>query len=529
MNSTSQEIQHLLDVFKRSPDWQALPDEERIRVGEFSSKLATIYEKIRNAVEYHEEHLLRRNAIARIIKRRMVRGASGKDIARPFVEELIRARYLPNNTLPERIIDEVAVIIDKYILLINEAVPQEKRKHRQQTYIWIIGLLASELEEFLVPHHRERALVDAMFRIVRNETVFLEEAFSERERDIQLYLAVHRSLLKADPIWLRYQLLKTYYPSWTEHREEVVREVVGRFSSMKEEIESILKHRLAPYLAKVLQPYAVLFWIVKDILEKEPKRAQKIFERPSVLHDFIRQACKARYQRSYEVLRRSAFRSVVFIFATKIILAFILELPFDWYVFGEIAWIPLGLNVFFHPLLLILIAATTRVPSEKNTQKIIQGIEWVVYHKREEKILFRTMKIPSPHTMKGLLTNTLYLVMYLVSFSIIFWGLKQLGFNIVSSLLFVLFLSLVSFFGIRIRQSARELIVVRQRENVITTLFDFFTVPVVRAGRWVTLKFSRVNIFVFILDFIIEAPYKVLVEVFDDLIAFVRYKKEEMY
>ena len=45
-------------------------DEEKIKVHQVSSKVAFLYEKLRNAVDYQEEHLLRKIAIERILKRR---------------------------------------------------------------------------------------------------------------------------------------------------------------------------------------------------------------------------------------------------------------------------------------------------------------------------------------------------------------------------------------------------------------------------------------------------------------------------
>lgn len=529
MSTLRKDIHHVIEVFSKPAEWVAKPDEPKLKVGEFSSKMASLYEKLRNAVEYDEEHLLRRNAIARILKRRLVRGVHGKDLAKPLIEELIRARYLPNNSLPESILGGVEEIIDKYIFLINKATEGKKRKLKKEYYYWILGHMASELEEYLIPHDHERALVDAMFRTAREEVVFLEDKLSERERDIQLYLAVHRSLLKADHIWLRYQLLKLYYPNWTENNQDALSGVTGRFSALHDEIEKTLKHKLGPYLARHLHHYAVIYWIIKDILDKEPKRAAKILVHPEILQDFVKEACSARYRRAQTVLKRSAVRSVIFIFCTKIVLAFLIELPYDWYVMGEIAWLPLAMNILFHPFVLLLIAATTRVPTSKNTEAVQKGIEWVLYGKGDGKILFKKAKIPNPNTVKGLFTNSLYAVLYLLSFSFIFWGLDNLGFNIVSALLFVLFLSLVSFFGIRIRTGAREMVIIKGKENVLMTIFDFFTLPIVRAGRWISMKSSKINIFVFILDFVIEAPYKMLVEVFDDLISFIKEKKEEVY
>ena len=47
-------------------------DLPRIKVSSLVSRLAFFYEKARNAVDYEEEHLLRKTAIARILKRQIV-------------------------------------------------------------------------------------------------------------------------------------------------------------------------------------------------------------------------------------------------------------------------------------------------------------------------------------------------------------------------------------------------------------------------------------------------------------------------
>lgn len=47
-------------------------------------------------------------------------------------------------------------------------------------------------------------------------------------------------------------------------------------------------------------------------------------------------------------------------------------------------------------------------------------------------------------------------------------------------------------------------------------------------GRWLSNNMSKVNIFVFIFDFIIEAPFKILVDIADDWTKYVREKRDNM-
>ena len=117
---------------------------------------------------------------------------------------------------------------------------------------------------------------------------------------------------------------------------------------------------------------------------------------------------------------------------------------------------------------------------------------------------------------------------FLLPFVIIVYALTLIKFTILSIILFLVFLSIVSFFGVRIRNSARELVVLKKKENLINELFDFLTLPLIRFGRWLSLNFSKINVFVFVLDFIIEAPLKLILEVFEEWMNFMREKKEEL-
>ena len=93
-------------------------DIPKIKTNKVTEKLAVFYEKIRNAIDYKEEHLIRQFAIKRIIKRyplnKLERTA---ELAKQLLYELVQARYFNDNEVPEYRIDEVKLVLDKYILL----------------------------------------------------------------------------------------------------------------------------------------------------------------------------------------------------------------------------------------------------------------------------------------------------------------------------------------------------------------------------------------------------------------------------
>ena len=89
------------------------------------------------------------------------------------------------------------------------------------------------------------------------------------------------------------------------------------------------------------------------------------------------------------------------------------------------------------------------------------------------------------------------------------------------------FVTLVSFFAYRIRVSAKEY-EMTDRDGFFGPLVDFFFLPVLRVGHWLSGEIAKINIFIFLFDFILEAPLKVIFEVAEEWIRFIRTKKEEI-
>jgi hypothetical protein len=123
----------------------------------------------------------------------------------------------------------------------------------------------------------------------------------------------------------------------------------------------------------------------------------------------------------------------------------------------------------------------------------------------------------------------MYTILYIVVFGSIIYFLNQLDFNLISGAIFLFFLTAVSFFAIRIRNTAKELRVVKKKEGIISFFINFFALPIVAVGRWMSTKFKKINLFAFVMDFIIEAPFKLFVSAFEDWLGFIREKKEEVY
>jgi len=135
-----------------------------------------------------------------------------------------------------------------------------------------------------------------------------------------------------------------------------------------------------------------------------------------------------------------------------------------------------------------------------------------------------------PNVHRPLLTavfSVFYLATYAITFGLIHWMLTALHFSIASQIIFVFFVALVSFFAYRIRLSAKEYEMV-DRQGILEPLIDFFFLPILRAGHILSREIAKINIFIFLFDFVLEAPLKVIFEVAEEWIRFIRIKKDEI-
>ncbi len=523
-------IVKLVKVFKDTENKVLPPEDSRIKLNTVVSKMSLFYEKIRNAVDYEEEHLLRERAIRRNLKRTMtLPNRSGKIIAKPLVLDMVRSGYLPNNELSEDIVTKGEIIIDKYLGLIDRIGKYKEKKEKVELFEWLVNILSIELDDLFETKSKEDSLVECMYQVVSKDIVVTDSKYSESDIKIQLYIAILRSLIKADIARVGYYLWQLYVPNWREAEEIDLTDVAQKIGSIYQKIQMQIKHPLGDLYMRILRKYNVIFLIIQDIIKDEPAAAIDVWKNPALLEEKIRNATKKRYKISKVKLRRSIVRSIIYLLITKMVLAVLLELPLDWLIERELNIISIVINVLFPPALMFLIGLFIRVPSMKNTDKIVQGIKEISYQFDERQVLHKIKKQLKRSVFMTRAFRVVYTIIFTFTFGMIFYGLHNLSFNIASMVIFIFFLSLVSFFSIRISQSARELHIIEKKANVFTFFKDFFSLPILHFGRWLSNNLNKINFFVILFDFVIEAPFKVLVDIIDEWTTYVEEKKEELY
>ena len=540
MPELSQSTQKLISRYQ---NWhQSLQPKEgvpTIHVDEVASKVAAFYEKIRGIIDWKEEHLLKRRATERILKRRIFSqldlangNFSGNLIAEPLVLELIRGGHFSNDKIEESKTKEVQKAIDKYIFILNHS-PSGPKKSKLQLYNWISEIAACEIEEILSPSLRERALMNYMFELMKeriklNEGVFKIEGMSEKEKNIQIYIAVQRNLFKLDAPIISYELLKYRHPEWRNFSENQINELAKNVYSTRESVEKDLNHPLADKFYQICEKYDTPYLLLGDVLSKEPMGIKEKVSKPEVLETLIRRAYNKRVKTLKSRLARAAFYATLSIFLTNIISLLAIEIPATKILTGRFNFLAVGVDILGPTFLMFLLVVTIKPPKKENQEQVVMEVMKIVY-KRKKIDVYEVKTFPKRSIILSAIVNLFYLLGFCLILALITWGLYQVNFPPLSYVIFVVFLSLIAFAGAKIRQRAKELQVIEEKESFFHFIVDPFAVPVIQLGKWLTVKWKRYNVIAAIFSALIDMPFLVFVEFLEQWRYFLKEKKEKIH
>lgn len=505
---------------------KAAPGDEVIEVSLPASSAATIYEKARLAIDNQEEHLLRRNAIYRIIKRYAGTESTINEIADRLLRELIWARYLPNKTIPVSIVNDVAAIIQKYEPLIQAIelndLPEE------DAFGWILDVMSTEIEYRIAPPLADEALVSYMFDEMKERVEWDDKyQITPEQKELSLYIAIHRALLKSDKGMLRFRVFTLYYPDWPgPAKDDLVKKITSDLAEAQVIVDKQIDHAIVHKLEVLIKRKCTVFHVLSDIAKENGENVVDLLGKPESLDKEVRKALKVRTKNFRKRLRRTVVRAIMFLFLTKMLAAIVLEVPYEFWYLKHDAILPLITNIFFPPVLLALLALTVTIPEKRNATDHVEAVRALMVG-ADHPLLNVRVKLRKSSTW-DVVFNLLYVLVYLIVYGGLTLILIQLHFIWLGIVLFLFFLSLVAFFGIRIRLSTKDIVLSESRRGFLGILFDYFMVPVVRLGRWLSVKVSQVNVFVYFFDFILEAPYKLIVRIIDNWTDFITEKREEL-
>ncbi len=519
LNALSMKIREHIQQLANPPNEASSPSkegEELITVSAATKRIAYTYERFRNILEPDEEDILRRKAIWRILDRRLEEDKQPRAIATSLLQELIRAHYIA--PLPRSYADDIA----RYIAIAAAVLPRLSNKAGGH----FLEVVSVSIDRILYPRRLEEAMVDTMYHDLYKRLIWADDLIPEADRPAQLYISCHRALFAADETEIKYHFFINQFTFWrtTEATEGEITLLIREIPAYFESLQSMLYHSGRERLLRIIRPAAVPYRILLDIIKKN---SDAVWESEDTLGTAAAEAVTKRSEHIQTRITRRAWHSILFLFFTKTLVALFLELPYELFLLGAIHWLALGANIAFHPLLLLFSSITVRMPGASNTEKIVDHVKRIV----DEEGTLPTIVIDKPRRY-GVLTWTLFALVYTAIFMLIFWRLflflDQLEFSLPAILIFVVFLGLVSFLAMRIRRSVDDIRVVPKKEGAIGIFFSFLSLPILEFGRWLTSHISQLNLILFVMDLVLEAPFKVSIDIIEEWFAFVRDRKEEI-
>ncbi len=526
-------LEQLISVYQ---NWAAqkklVVEEPKVQVDKIAAKVAAFYETIRKIVGWTEEHLLRKAAIARILRRTIRMRTEGESLAEQLIKDLVRGGYFPNNTIPQRLIPSLDQILGKYLFLIEKTKKQNGRE-KFDLEDWLLSVAGCEVEAFLDPPVREEALLEFTTEEIKRRLQIDEKAhFNGQERENLIFIAVRQALMKLDEPIITYHLLKKYVPRWTELTVERDREALEKFGEELTRWQvSIRKTFNHSFLGKFYwaaetfdTPYLILGDILTDLAEANELGPESLADKEQ-----LKTLAFARYNRRLKRQRGRAFRAAIYstisIFVTKVGFTFFIEVPFDRWI-GQFSQNTLYANLGIPPALMILIVLWGLRPlPQSNAVRVVEELTRIT--EGNPKPYFLKLPTRQPFLIRGLVA-LLYTLGAAITLAAIIYGLTRLNFSALSQAVFLFFVSLIAYAGTRIRERSKELVVDEAPPGFIHDVFVFFTFPIVETGKWFSKQLLRIRSLVIILDILIESPVQFLVEFVDQWRSFLREKKQEI-
>lgn len=516
-----------------------------IHVDEIASKVAAVYERIRKVVDWKEEHLIRRTAIERILKRKLISELSGlnfisdleaEKIAEPLVLELIRGGHLSNDKIPRARILDVQKILEKYIYILKNnplsKTPAPSRlKERVNFYNWILEIASCEIEETLAPPVKENALIKCMTRIMEKRIrVNPSTAITEEEKRIQIYIAVHRALFHLDSPIISYRLLKIRYPEWANLPELQLNEIAQNIFTIWEDIEKDLSHPLSGEFFKICEKYDALWLLLGDVLDMlsdNPLEIPKNISEPETLENLVKKTYGKRLSTLKSRLFRMAIYSTLSIFIASGLSLFIVEVPLARLLYGKFSPLAMVIDIMVPTLLMFLLVAIVRPPSLSNLERVVTQIKDIVYQEGGKDI-YEIKVRKKTKLILNFIIGFLYFLASCLSFGIIIWIFYLARIPPTSIIIDTFNVAVIVFAGLVIRQRARE-ITVEEKTSFWEFSLDILSVPVAKIGQWVSDRWKEYNVVSVFFTALVDMPFMAFIEFVEGWSQFLKGKKAEIH
>jgi hypothetical protein len=538
MNELSEATKKLISQynFAKKQDTEK-PKEATIHVDEVAKKVAAFYEQIRTVIDWKEEHLMRRAAIIRKLKRKffdmqITNFSDTANVSESLVLELIRGGHFPNDKIEESKIVEVQKIIDKYVFILKNNPENQEGKAGVHFYNWLIDVASCEIEQTLAPSIREMSLIEYMFKLMKerikvSEKIFEANLLNKNEVDTQIYIAVQLSLFKLDKPMLSYNLIKYKYPSWLRADEQLILRVSQNAFNIWHEIEKDIENPLANKFYYICEKYDTPYLLLGDILSKPESNPEKDLSEPETLETFAKEAYVKRLSTLKSRISRAAVYSTISIFVTKVLTLLLIGLMIEKALGNSTSNTILAADILIPTLLMFLIIIMIRRPSKKNLNLVTMETMKIVYKKDKTDVYEIKMNRKKGFVMKIVL-SLVYVLSAFVTFGLIYKVLNHFGFPLTSIVIDIIFIAVILFAGTAVSKRAQELTMEDEKEGFISFLADVFFLPVQGLGRWLSNKWKKYNALAALFNALIDMPFSAFVNFLEKWRYFIKERKEDI-
>lgn len=510
-----------------------------VHVDEVAMKVAAFYEQIRTVVEWKEEHLMRRAAIIRKLKRKFFdlelnRFLTQNETAESLILELIRGGHLPNDKIQESKIEEVQDIINRYIFILKNSPENKEGKSGLDFYNWFLEVASCEIEDALVPSIKEKALMDFMFLLMKEKIKISDKIYDlgflkKESADAQIYIAVQQALFKLDKPMLSYNLLIFKYPKWKKSNEQFLTVISQAIFKIWQNIEKDLANPIAAKFYAICEKYDTPYLLLGDILSTEDIAVLgKEILNPNKLESLIKKAYSQRLTTLKKRIERAAVYSTISIFVTKILSLFLLLIILSKIIPTENQnSIMLLADVLIPTILMFIMVSSIKKPSDKNLNIVVMETMKIVY-KRDGNDIYEIKLRQKKGLASRIIISLVYVASAFISFGAIYFAFSYFGFPVSSIIINMIFIALILFAGTAVAKRAQELTIEEEKEGFLSFIGDVLFLPVQGLGKWISNKWKKYNAVAAFLNALIDMPFSVFVEFLERWRSFIKEKKEEI-
>ncbi len=497
-----------------------------ISIEKKNKKISSFYEKAREVVSWRERNILRRNAIEKMLKKKisLVGDKKIKSFSpEKFISELIYCGAFENGKICKSKIEPLQEIIDKYILIFNY---QVEKKKDSSFFLWLYSIMASEIEDLLSGNEAEKTLISYMYNSLKNSVV-TEKKIDGQEKNALLYIAIQKSLFSLDYPLISYQLLRHRgYLSLPESTEKI-KDVAKEIDIEKKKIDDLFSHPLLPKFIRFCRKNSAPYMLVGDIIKKNPNKAESVLKTPEEVEKEIIETYQKRVEKTKDYLLRIVFYATILVFLISFLFFFLIELFLSNILnLGESSAPLLILKIFVPTLITALLFLIIREPPQKNKKKVLLETMKIIYKEEEKQII---KKSRARGSFIYLIITFFYALSFLIFVTALIWLLGIISFPIFSSLIFAVILSFISFIGLRVRTRIREIYMIEEKEGSLNLLIDILAFPIVFTRKLIVGNREKDTIFSIFFNTLIHTPFSVFLELLNEWKHFLREKKEKIY